>query len=336
MWQTQAGAQVQELQKGMEEMRRNIQALESERKQSEGKNTSADATPSALPAPPQAALPPMQTPVLPAPASAANPGRAADQLGAPGDQPPPTQRPRGILRIDVGDAREVPGAGGAGRGTEADTRKSADSFVPAGSFFRGITLAGLDAPTGGQVQQNPHPIIFRVTEFAQLPNKFRADLKECFVTGNGYGDISSERAYIRLDRLSCIDEHGGAIEVELKGYAAGEDGKAGLRGRLISKQGQVLANALTAGIASGIGNAFSQSYQTQSVSPLGSTTTVEKGKEMQAGLGTGVGRALDKLAGYYIQLAEKMFPVIEIDAGREVDLVVTKGLSLERPHGDVL
>ena len=37
---------------------------------------------------------------------------------------------------------------------------------------------------------------------------------------------------------------------------AGEDGKAGMRGRLVSKQGQLLANALLAGVASGIGQAF--------------------------------------------------------------------------------
>ena len=32
----------------------------------------------------------------------------------------------------------------------------------------------------------------------------------------------------------------------VKGYVAGEDGKAGMRGRLVSKQGQILANALLA------------------------------------------------------------------------------------------
>ena len=31
---------------------------------------------------------------------------------------------------------------------------------------------------------------------------------------------------------------------------------------------------------------------------------------------------------YYITLAEKMFPIIEVDAGRVVDVVLTKGVSL--------
>src|SRR3989304_5812105 len=48
-----------------------------------------------------------------------------------------------------------------------------------------------------------------------------------------------------------------------------------------------------------------------------------------AGFGTGVGRALERLAQYYISLAEKVFPVIEVDAGRTVDVVITQGVSLQ-------
>ena len=65
-----------------------------------------------------------------------------------------------------------------------------------------------------------------------------------------------------------------------------------MRGRLVSKQGQILANALLAGVASGIGQAFTQSSTTMSISPLGSTSTVDTRKQLEAGMGTGVGKAL--------------------------------------------
>ena len=42
-----------------------------------------------------------------------------------------------------------------------------------------------------------------------------------------------------------------------------------------------------------------------------------------------MGKALDRLAQYYISLAEKVFPVIEVDAGRTVDVVVTQGVSMQ-------
>ena len=209
------------------------------------------------------------------------------------------------------------------------TAKTVGNYMPSGSFTRAVLLGGLDAPTGGQSQRNPQPVLMRLTDNAILPNRFRFRVKECFVVGAGYGDISSERAYVRTETLSCVTHSGQAIDIPIKGYVAGEDGKAGMRGRLVSKQGQLLANALTAGIASGIGHAFQQNATTYSVSPLGSTATVNQGQQLTAGVGAGVGRALDRLAQYYITLAEKVFPVIEVDAGRMVDVVITQGAMIE-------
>ena len=62
---------------------------------------------------------------------------------------------------------------------------------------------------------------------------------------------------------------------------------------------------------------------------MGSTATVNQGEQLTSGIGAGVGRALDRLAQYYITLAEKIFPVIEVDAGRAVDVVITKGAAIE-------
>jgi conjugal transfer pilus assembly protein TraB len=205
-------------------------------------------------------------------------------------------------------------------------------YIPAGTFVRVALLGGLDAPTGGQAQTNPHPILMRAQDNAFLPNRYRFEIKECFLLASGYGDISSERALARLENISCVRNDGTAVDVSVKGYVVGEDGKAGMRGRLISKQGQILANALLAGIGSGIGQAFQASATTQSVSPLGSISTVNPGQQAQNGVSSGIGKALDRLSQYYIGLAEKLFPVIEIDAGRTVEVVFTKGFSLETNH----
>ena len=238
----------------------------------------------------------------------------------------------GIVSVALADGSMVKAAKtstDAGKANPA--ARDARRYIPSGAFTRAILLCGLDAPTGGQSQRNPQPVLLRLVDNAMLPNHFRSKIKECFVVGAGYGDVSSERAYIRTESLSCVTRDGSAIDVPIKGYVAGEDGKAGMRGRLVSKQGQLLANALLAGVAGGIGQAFQQSSTTMSVSPLGATSTVEPGKQFEAGFGTGVGKALDRLAQYYISLAEKVFPVIEIDAGRTVDLVITQGISLQGP-----
>lgn len=207
--------------------------------------------------------------------------------------------------------------------------RNAETYIPAGTYIRAVLLNGLDAPTGGQSQQNPHPVLLQMADDAVLPNQFRAALKNCMVTANGFGDIAAERAYIRTDRLSCIDETGGAVDVRLTGYIAGEDGKTGMRGRVVEKTGRILANAIFASLGSGIGQAFKQGGVTQSTNALGGTSeTVTDG--FKAGFGTGISKSFDRLSEYYIKVAEKLFPVIEVNGGRVVDIVVTKGVAIER------
>lgn len=224
------------------------------------------------------------------------------------------------------DGRALSSGGAAGAAKDMPTVKN---YIPSGSFVRAVFLGGFDAPTGGAAAANPQPILLRLLDYAILPNKYRGKIKDCFIVGAGYGDLSSERAFIRTETLSCIGSNGNVIDVGLKGWAIGEDGKAGVRGRLISKQGQVLANALLAGIASGIGKAYQQSATTTSTTALGTLSTIDNDKALQSGIGSGVGSALDRLAQYYISLADKMFPIIEIDSARVVEIALSKGVSIE-------
>ena len=204
--------------------------------------------------------------------------------------------------------------------------KTADNFTPAGSSFRVVMLGGLDAPTGGNAQDDPHPVVLLVDDLAQLPNRYESDFRECRITGSGYGSISAERAYIRTEKISCIDADGVVYQKKMKALLFGEDGRPGFKGNVISKQGQVLANALLAGIGSGIGRAFQQQATTVSTNSLGTVTTIDPDKVWMAGAGAGVGTALDALAKYYIDLAEQLFPVIEVGAGRVGDIVLIDGL----------
>ena len=281
--------------------------------------------------PPDAALArqPGLPPPPPPPALAGN--RAVMPAGAPGQVTPLAPDPfaqaaqPALVRVTL--ARPTKGEDGTAQRTEG-SRQTLDTFLPV-SFTRGVLLGGLDAPTGGQSQSNPHPVLIRLSDNSVLPNRYRAEYRECFVIAAGYGDISSERAYLRTESLSCVRSDGSALEVKIQGSVYGEDGKVGMRGRLITKQGQMLANALMAGVVSGIGQGIATSNTTYSTSALGAVATTSGSDALKAGLGAGVGKALDRLAQYYIKLAEQTFPIIEIDAGREIDVVLTKGVRID-------
>ena len=272
---------------------------------------------------------PVVTPAAPVPViSRISLGGGARELAARVDGGP-SEGPGGSVQSDGSNAASAANTAAPEHGSAP--AQTVASFLPV-SFTRGTLLGGLDAPTGGQSQANPHPVLIRLSGDSVLPNQFRGEYRECFVIAAGYGDISAERAYLRTESLSCVREDGAALEVRIQGSVYGEDGKVGMRGRLVTKQGQMLANALLAGVVSGIGQGLSTASTSYSTSPLGTIASADSGADAyRAGLGTGVGKALDRLAQYYIKLAENTFPVIEVDAGREIDVVITKGVRIDAP-----
>lgn len=210
--------------------------------------------------------------------------------------------------------------------------------LPAGSILSGVLVTGMDAPTGKQAQRDPFPSLVRIKNEAILPNRFRADFRECFMIAGGWGDLSSERAYMRAERLSCVRNDGSVLEASLEAYATGEDGKAGLRGRLVSKQGQIIARSLGAGFLQGIAGAFN----VQKVPTINVTRAGDNGKTvtpvyeqafdsnaLQSAGFSGAGSALERIADFYLEMAESIFPVIEIDAMREVNFIVNKGMTVK-------
>lgn len=208
-----------------------------------------------------------------------------------------------------------------------------DIFIPAGSILSGVLLNGLDAATGRGARKDPFPVLVRIQKDAILPNLFSADVKECFGTLAGYGELSSERAYLRGETFSCITKSGDVIEVEFPAYAIGEDGKAGVRGRLVSKAGSLIAKTALAGFAAGVAEAFDTSpvpvIQTGNVSDSKVYQDNFSQDAAQHGVSSGASAAMTRLADYYMDMADQIFPVIEVDGGRQIDIVLTTGIKMK-------
>lgn len=204
-------------------------------------------------------------------------------------------------------------------------------YIPSGAIISGVFLNGIDAPTGKSSQKNPFPTLIRIQKDAILPNYYSADIRECFLLMSGYGDLSSERAFLRGETISCIRSDGKIIDGRLDSYAVGDDGKAGVRGRLVSKQGQIIARSLLAGFAGG----FAEMFDTTATPTLNTSSDgtiryedVYSSKAVKGGAAKGVSQALTRISDFYMDLAEAVYPVIEVDAGRQVDVVVSKGAKL--------
>lgn len=205
--------------------------------------------------------------------------------------------------------------------------KDMQTYLPT-SFVKAKLITSLDAPAGGTAQDNPYPVLINITDNAQLPNSKRTTLKGCFVLAAGYGDVASERAYLRLEKMSCVTASGKVIDQKVEGFVAGEDGKAGLRGELVSKTGSKVALALLSGTVGGLAQAFAQTATTLQQTPIGPTQQVNPSQSLGFAGATGVSSGFQQLSQYYINMAEKTFPVIEINDQRNVTIIFTQGIEL--------
>jgi len=211
--------------------------------------------------------------------------------------------------------------------------KSVDNTVPAGAFARAVLLGGVDASASIQASSDPRPALLRLTDAGTLPRKFRSDLKGCHALAACYGDISSERVFMRLEKLTCTERKTGEIvEVKVQGYVAGEDGRTGVRGTVVDRAGESMRNVLMGGFLGGIGEFLSQSHNAavtfSPMSGLAQTNPMGMKDMIKHGAGKGLNNALDKYADFYIKRAEQLQPVIQVAAGRQVDIVFTEGVSI--------
>jgi len=225
---------------------------------------------------------------------------------------------------------EIAGSGEENKGPDREDQaeKQQTLYIPPTTFVEGMLLTGLDAPTGVKAAKAPHPVMIRLQDLSFLPNEVRQNILGCRLLGEGYGELSSERAYIRLVSLSCVDfESKEVVSAPAKGYVADNDGKIGLRGEVVSKQGMFLARSLISAFIEGVAQGFKTTQQTVVATDSGTVTTTNPiegfGDGFMAGVSSGAAKSAEKLSEFYLKLAEEMFPVIEIGALRHVTVVFT-------------
>lgn len=203
------------------------------------------------------------------------------------------------------------------------------NYVPSGTFAKAIILGGADADASVNGQsKNNGVMLFKLVASGTLPNGQRSHLQGCFVTGSSWGDISSERAYVVLDKLSCAEPGKPIIDKAVTGWAF-FGGKVGIKGMPLMRDNKVMQWAGMSGALAGVASAAQYSRSVQSISPLGSATTVPSGNIAPYAAYGGASKAAEVLSDYYVKRAEQYHPVIQVGAGNYVTIVFKDGFYLE-------
>ncbi|CAH0350419.1 TraB/VirB10 family protein [Sphingobium sp. CECT 9361] len=206
-------------------------------------------------------------------------------------------------------------------------------YLPPNSYAPARVIVGVDASAGVASQTDPLPVVLRITGPArsvmQNGRVLTTRIQGCVVNGAARGDLSSEKVYVKLARMTC-DQPGGRVAVsEVKGFISFA-GKSGVRGRVVSREGSLVSQALLAGIVGGFGRGFSANansvFSGVTTNPNGSRSKLSAGDILGGGLGQGAADAADTVSKYLIERAEQYQPVVEMPTGIDVEIVFLDGV----------
>lgn len=347
-WEVESQASIQSLQDQYSNAQSQIQGLKEEIASLKTKQqNSVSAPPAGTVAPPSPTAPPVSeqgSSVVPPP-PAASPGTGdMPQQGFPssnvsnysGNNPPPIPPPYDTgtgssapMIFSPPKSASTPMPSGEVAARVRYKKNENSGLMVAGAFAPVVLLNGVDAGTSDGSRSNPLPVLMRIQNNAILPGSSHYQLKSCFLLGSAYGDLSSERVYMRLARLSCVDKADRLVlSTPVQGYVVDSDNTLGMRGKLVDRQGAKLGMALLAGFAQGLSGALGGSQGTYTTSALGAATSLTGTQALRASGFGGISNASSQLAQFYLKQAQSIFPVIEVNGGRTGSVVFTEDARL--------
>lgn len=232
---------------------------------------------------------------------------------------------------EMGDIAIVSGKSGPADDSASKKKESHERgvYLPP-SFMAATLLSGLDAPTTEGAKGNPVPVIIRIQAPAILPNDVRANLRGCFIIADGRGNLGTERAELTLVSMSCLDRKGNAlVDQKIKGFVVDQDGKIGLRGKVVAKFGATIARSMMAGFFGGVGDVVKQNSTTTAISPLGTTSNINPNDVLMAGVGSGLSAGFKDIQKFYMELARASMPVVEVGATKPLTVVISEGSEIK-------
>ena len=208
------------------------------------------------------------------------------------------------------------------------------NYLPANSFASAKVVVGVDASAGVNSQADPLPVVLRITGPArsvlQNGKLLTTKIQGCLINGAARGDLSSEKVYIKLQKMTCPQPGGRYAESEVKGFIA-FGGKTGVRGRVVSREGSLAMQAFFAGLVGGAGTALNTAFSLP-VATIGNGSngginqTPNLGNVGLRALGGGAQESGKDLSKYLIERAEQYQPVIEMPTGVDVEIVFLEGV----------
>lgn len=203
--------------------------------------------------------------------------------------------------------------------------KKTNSYHIMIGLTKAYLVSGVYAPAFSEGSSDPLPVLLQAEGNILIANNDQESVENCFFIGSAKGNMNSQTADIRLNRISC-SLAGGTKKIEgaISGWVIGENGIPGVPGELLHRNGAWLAKTFVAG--------FLETFSNTLTAAAGRKNNVDVGQNLQDGLissgAQSTSDVFNKIGDYYLKMAEQIFPIIEVKPGRTVDILLKGGETL--------
>lgn len=196
--------------------------------------------------------------------------------------------------------------------------KKPREFHLIGGFAIATLLTGGDFYTMSEGDNETIPVTLSLDTKLKTPNNEEMDLRECFVRGAGKADFTSKTAQVTLTNIQCniVDSGGNTYKIDEKinGWLWDENGEYGAKGRLITKEGEIIAKALPlALLQTGMEVMTNNSQKTTNSNGTISFTGTASNFGSNAG-----NTIIDKIGDKWLKYMDGLNPKVNLRPGRQL------------------
>lgn len=208
--------------------------------------------------------------------------------------------------------------------------KEIKEFYLSGGFAVGTLLTGGNFNTLSEGEKDTIPVTLSIDSKLKTPNNEEMDLRDCFVRGAGKADFTSQTAEVTLTNIQCnlIDSKGNHYKInkEIIGWLWDENGEYGAKGRLITKEGEIISKALPL--------AFMQTAMEIMTNKSQQTTTNRDGVISLTGTSAAFGAnasdtIIDKIGDKWLKYMDGLNPKVNLRPGRQLVVQFQGGENLK-------
>lgn len=218
------------------------------------------------------------------------------------------------IDIDINDNLAV---STMSRYEEKVIKKKPKSFIMDAGFGKATILAAGQFNTTSEAEDNRVPVFLSLDSVILTANGEEVDLKGCMIRGTGKGDLSSGKVPIAITKIDCKmndEEANYRISENVKGVIYDESGGYALKGRMITKDGEVFAKAIPIALLE-TGLSLLQS-KVESDNNRGDIFNL--GQSAGNGFAKTGDTVVQKMGDRWLEYLDSLHPKIDVRPGRQV------------------